>query len=24
VFRGAGDPRQRPPRHEEEDTLFIG
>jgi hypothetical protein len=24
VFRGARDPRQRPPRHEEEDTLFIG
>jgi hypothetical protein len=24
VFRGARDPRQRPPRHEEEDPLFIG
>jgi hypothetical protein len=24
VFRGVRDPRQRPPRHEEEDPLFIG
>jgi hypothetical protein len=24
VFRGDRDPRQRPPRHEEEDPLFIG
>jgi hypothetical protein len=24
VFRSSRDPRQRPPRHEEEDPLFIG